>query len=216
MKIDSILNKLTLSQESTSTPLVVIDVQPGHRNHSPREIDKILDYVIGESYKGRSIYFVHNGPDLGFEDSDEVRDWIVERCMDTFDYDEDVADKIISNFKIFDKSYAFLRNWMDKGLDHEFIVSVLKYMIKNKVNDSRDFDLPLPKEIQKLVDKYSLDEDDVIDEDSIYIHDIINVSRGFPNNFELVGGGKDECLAEMELVFQAIGKKYRINNRYVY
>ena len=88
-------------------------------------------------------------------------------------------------------------------------------MIKNKIHDTRDFELDnLPDKVIKILDGYDLDQ--LFSQDSIYIHEIFNDAKRLPNSFELIGGGIDECLAEMEIVFDTISKRYKINHRYTY
>jgi hypothetical protein len=140
-----------------------------------------------------------------------MRYWLYNKLTQFGELDEDIVYEI--NF--IPKEYAFLRNWMDIGVDPIDISKFCKYMIKHNINNTYEFDVDnLPSQAKSILKDYDLE--DIFNGDNIYIHDIFDDIKYIPNRFELIGGGVDECLAEIKIVFDTINKKYKINTRYIY
>ncbi len=45
---------------------------------------------------------------------------------------------------------------------------------------------------------------------------VIEELKDLPNKGMIVGGGVDECLLEIEITLQALKKKYKRNNKFIY
>jgi len=43
-------------------------------------------------------------------------------------------------FTFKEKSYAWLRNWMDEGVDNAMTIRVVRYIVMNNLNDSREIE----------------------------------------------------------------------------
>lgn len=219
LKKDKILSKFTLQQESSNNTIMCIDVQPEYYDYNRNKMNQILEYLYDEAQNGASIKFVHNGEDLGMSSSSKVKSWLIDMYINLdVDYDHDNIDHTIRSFEFIDKPYAFFRGWMDNDVNHNFIVEFVKYMIKQGETDSRDIlddEDSLDDEMLDLMSRFNIEYDD-ISVDMIYIPDIINNIKRLPSNVELVGGGINECLKEIELLFDAINKRYRTLNKYTY
>jgi hypothetical protein len=120
----------------------------------------------------------------------------------------------INKCKFFEKGYAFFRDLID--YDHfddiEFI-QLIKYMYQNNITDIREIE---EEEYVKLkISKYI--EYNNIDNYPIYIPDeLIEQLKIFGNNIDICGGGKNECLLEIEYLYKLLNFKYNRINKYIY
>ena len=100
--------------------------------------------------------------------------------------EEEKLDAII----FIDKNYCFFRDMMDE-YDYTFNEMV---EIINRVKNSQGYDEELniyyPFELHNALDSY--------------------------DNFDMIGGGRYECLLEMELLLTSMNKKYDLIERFVY
>ena len=183
--------------------LISVDIQP--------EYESGFGNMINESYDIlNSLSFLFNGPDLGFPDEYQYKEWLIYEC----EIDETIIDT--SNF--YDKGYAFFRYCIDTGIDDEDIVDLLKFMISNDINDSRDIDEEMWNEFMQ---QYNLDSSEVRDlleysDDLIHIPDLMDYLRRFGGNIVLCGGGLNECLKEVEIALMTLNKPYRLYTQYTY
>lgn len=82
-------------------------------------------------------------------------------------------------------------------------------MIKRKYSDSIEVE---PYELKKL--KISDEFKEYMEDGSFELPDIFNEMKRLPKS-TLVGGGQNECLLEMEITMNAIGIKYKRNNKFI-
>ncbi len=181
-----------------SIALLVVDIQPGYSQFISFSLSSFIDYL--NSYKG-TINYIFNGPELGYEDEEELIDWLVENGLDY---------ETLDNINFIPKTYGWIRDPMDSGMDEEDIVEVLKHMIKKKYYDSRDIE---EYEIDKL--KISEEFKEYMNSSSFGLPDIFEEIKKLPKSL-LVGGGENECLLEMELTMNAMNIKYKRNNKFIY
>ena len=181
-----------------STSLLVIDVQPAHSQFISFNIFEFTEYL--NSYNG-TINYVFNGPDQGYEDETELADWLTENGLEY---------ETLDNINFIAKSYGWIRDPMDSGMDEDDIIEVLKYMIKKKYSDSRDID---EDELETL--KISDEFKEYMEQSSFGLPDILKKMQKLPKSI-LVGGGETECLLEMEITMDAMGIKYKRNNKFIY
>jgi len=190
--------------EKRKNNIIVVDVQPMYKNYMPIDL-----YEFGQFIKeqGKILYYF-NGPDtVGDDTKNDIIQWLYEQS----DYDDDLHTKLTSKDVIwYDKGYAFLRGWMDNGADDGFIKKALRYMMSKKVFDSRDID---PEDWE---DKFPDDWSDDYDMDNINLPDIpLNILRKFSGSF-IVGGGKNECLKEVQILMSAFNIKAKEVRKYIY
>lgn len=124
--------------EGSSKNIVCIDVQKGHYNSSTSmTMDRILKYLYEQGVNGSNITYVFNGPELGFEDKQELKDWVILKMYELQtgnDYPEEEEEfleieSIVRRFDFVEKEYAFLRNFMDSEdmrSDPSFIVKIVE------------------------------------------------------------------------------------------
>ena len=205
------MNKLILKEinnlirESSSGVDVMVDIQPEYMS----AITFLGDWIkyLNENASSKRIIILYNGADtVGGPTEDEYINWLLENGLE---------EEIVYELEFFDKGYAFFRTPMDSGVDFDEILIVLKFMVENDYNDVRDI---TDEEWVHLKNEHNLDNihENIIDNDGgLYIPDVMEYLDQL-NNITLMGGGVDECLAEIELVLQLLDKPYHLNKRFIY
>jgi hypothetical protein len=192
--------------ETKTTPIIVVDVQPSYANTAPdirRKCKKVIKFL--NQQQGKILMFV-NAEDTGLtEDTiDEIKYWYEENGFDDW-----------NRVEIVDKGYGYLRSWMDTGVKPSTIIKAIRIMYQNKINDSREI-------VDGYDDTYAhekwteLLDDDYIPEDPISVNWISAKKLKEYNNCYIVGGGRNECLREVELLMNAFNIKYTRVNSLVY
>jgi len=167
--------------------------------------------MINESYNElNSLTFLFNGPELGFPDENEYKWWLIESCG--------IQEEVIDSSIFYDKGYAFFRHCMDEGIEDEDIADLIKFMMQNNINDSRDIDEEM---WIQFMQQYQHDQSDVRDllefsNDLINIPDLMEFLQRYNQNIILCGGGLSECLKEVEIALMAMDKQYKLFTQYCY
>ena len=187
--------------------LVVVDIQPEYKDYFNFDSFKFINFLNENYEKFSNITFLYNGADtLGMISESDYKMWLIENGLE-----EEVLDYI----DFYDKGYAFFRYCMDEGVDDEQISNLVKFMMENNINDSRDIDEDMWK---AFVSQYG-DEDlrDLMEhaDDMIHIPDLIDEVKNY-TNVVLTGGGINECLKEVEIAFSALNKPYSIFSEFTY
>lgn len=196
-----------------SENLIVVDIQPfyhhWHKNITPR----LLEYIEKSNY-GDILWFF-NAQEVGIEeDHVDVRDYITDFEILSEDKLEDIT--------LIDKYYAFFRNWMDMGVDEDFIVHVIKHMISEDIVDSRDIEEDDLKMIYGSyyglnAEEIESDPDfDTLLSDNIHIPHFKWDAIKKLGSVDICGGGRNECLKEMELLLEAVGVKVSRIEQFIY
>lgn len=181
--------------------LVVIDVQPAYQE----SIEQILYDIVEEiNNTDKPIIFFYVGKQMDCDNKEDVIGFLLENGVD---------EKKIDGIKFIEKDYGYLRAWMDCGIPHETIIKAVNYMKKNKIYDSRDFS----DTDWSFIDNNYLSNEILITEPIFYpdfntkIFELKEL-----NNLQLIGGGRYECLLEIDLFLKGIDKKTMINERLCY
>lgn len=186
--------------EASRKNLIVCDIQPIYESAFRFKMWEFTDF-LNES-RGDILYFF-NGPDtIGTDDSREVIvDWLIEN-----DLDSSVLDRITWK----DKGYAFFRSWMDMGVSDADMIKAIRYMAQKRVYDSRDI------ELEEWMELFDGEYEDIISVDSIYWPDMeVNELRKWSGSL-ITGGGKQECLKEVQLLFSAFNIRNKEVKRFIY
>ena len=196
-------NHFLLSESNNSTALISIDMQPLYAKYieNAMNIEEYIDFL--NNFKGPIIIF-YNGPDIGGDDAYTIKEWYLEQGLD-----EDVIDKIIWKEKV----YAFFRNWMDNGMERNYLIKAIRYMVMNRINDSREIDRNTWLNIFDGNEEYA---DMASTEDSINLPDISIGELKKYSGCYLCGGGKDECLSEFRFLLEAFNIRYTLLKDFVY
>lgn len=172
-------------------------MQPLYEKHISFDLYEFMEWLN----KARAILFFYNGADtVGTRTGGEILSWYAEHGFDNFDA---ITDKV-------DKGYGFFRSWMDFGVSEDTIQDVIRYMVNNRLRDSRDIDE------DKLREMCGDDWNDYMVDDPLFIPDIrLDMLRRF-NKGLLVGGGFNECLKEVRILMDTFNVRYRVVRQYTY
>lgn len=207
MKISQLFEEV-LTEGVAGKHLVVIDVQPEYADAFGNMGVSLAEY-INENYNEFSrVTFLYNGYDtLGMINEQEYRSWW---------YDNGLKEEIAyDGADFYDKGYAFFRYCMDEGIDDDSISNLIRHMLDNNVHDTRELDEHFWGE---FIDKYGDDEIRELMEfsdDAIHIPDLIDELKNY-HNIVICGGGVNECLKEVEIALNAMGKPYETLNNFTY
>ena len=190
--------------EARGNSVILVDFQPAYGEGGGHEyvtaIQRAVRYI---NKKQPDVTAFFNGADVGILDTKEEVLWhYMEHGLN-----EDLAH--LFTFK--EKSYAWLRNWMDEGVDHALIIKVVRYMVMHDINDSRMIN---DEAWVRLVGEDFQYYDDR--EMGIFIPDV-NIATLKTLSGSLLGGGyKHQCLKEMQLFMNAFNIKYKLVQDWIY
>ena len=192
--------------EKRTNNVIVVDVQPIYKSSIRFDMYSFVEFLLEQ----RNILYYFNGPDtVGGDSKNEIIDWLVEYA----NYDDDFYNKLNRETVWYDKGYAFFRNWMDNGADEGFIKKAIRFMMKKKINDSRDIST------EEWVEEFPEEEnffENYYKEDCIYLPDIpINKLKKWSGSY-IVGGGKNECFAEVLLLMSIFNIKAKQVKKFIY
>ena len=192
--------------ETRKKNVIVVDVQPMYESFIDFEITDFNEFLKNQ----KNLLYFFNGPDtVGIDSKRKIINWLCEYCEE--EWENDLYNKLNSNQTFwYDKGYGFFRSWMDQGASWSFIKKAIRFMMSKKVNDSRDIN---PDE---WYEKFPNDFQDSFIDDIIYLPDIpLNILKKFNGSY-LVGGGKNECLKEIQILMSVFNIKYTLVNDFVY
>jgi hypothetical protein len=195
MKVSEIL------LEANRNKIILVDFQPAYDTEG-LGYQQALDNAVQSLNKMNppEIICFFNGEDVGIEDTAaEVMHHYIE-----YGLDENLAQRL----QIREKSYAWLRNWMDQGVDASIIIKVVRFMVAQKIIDSRDIE---PDVMQRLVgdDDFEQWEELITSDDAIFIPEISIGELKTMSGCLIGGGGQHECLKEIQLLMNAFNIKYK-------
>jgi hypothetical protein len=200
--------------EGRSYPCIVVDVQPEYCPMSD-VCEKIISFVNKQT--GPVLMFV-NAEDSGLTSDtiDSIKLYWEEIVTELSGDYEDESPVNWDRFEIVDKGYGYFRSWMDSGMDSRIIIATIRELYSQRKSDSRD--LVFPDDVKEMT-PIQLEIQDAIEEmgDDPLIVNWISVGqlRKF-NGAYIMGGGRDECLREVELLMNAFNIKYKRIDSLVY
>ncbi len=198
MKLSSILT------EANRQSVILVDFQPAYDsdNWGYREaLENTIQYLNEKRPSQITVFF--NGADVGIEDTQHD---VAYHYME-YGLEEDIVD----SFNMIEKGYAFLRGWMDQGVQEDMIIKTVRYMVSNRMYDSRDIE----EEVLEELSNGQYDIDDLMT-DHIYIPDISLKMLKQLSGSLIGGGGKHECLKEITLMMNAFNIKYKMVQDWIY
>jgi hypothetical protein len=131
-------------------------------------------------------------------------------------FENGLKESTIENIHFYDKGYAFFRSFMDIVGDYGDLIAIVKYMVNNNINYSRD--LNVEEHLTTLRELNIGDRSiEFIEKkrDMIYIPDVFEYLRG-KSNIVLCGGGRNECLYEIEIILMSQEADYELLQKFVY
>ena len=181
--------------ENLSGTAIVVDVQPEYESYISFDIAEMLDELI-DSYS--KILFLYNGANtVGDIDEYGLKRFYFEKL----DWDEDRINKLIDKSTFFDKGYGFFREIMDSDLCYAYpnIVALVKYMISSGIHDIRDLS---ESDVGKInIDEFLFED---LERYIFHIPELNDIIANW-NGSSIMGGGENECLAEVEILADARG-----------
>jgi len=222
--------------EGRNHPVIVVDVQPEYSGMNDGDENAVFPEIIE---------FVNNqtGPVLMFVNAEETGisgdsiDGVIQYWNDTvcgygseedrYEYDEETDEYIEkecedeinwSRFEIVDKGYGYLRAWMDSGVPENLIIKTIREMYKQKVTDSRMlFDGEGSQDyVEQMNEFLGTDEYESLYDDNMSIEWTSVAQLKQFNGAYIVGGGRNECLREVELLMNSFNIKYKRIDSLVY
>jgi hypothetical protein len=201
------LYEQALTDGVTGKHLVVVDIQPEYRDgfdNMGMELAQFINENIGHLNR---LTFLYNGADtLGMIELGEYQNWW---------YDQGLDEDIAFNAEYYDKGYAFFRYCMDEGIDEEQIIHLIKHMMDNDVNDSRDLEVEFWNSFIERYGAEDIRELVEFSDDCVNIPDLMDELRNY-GNILICGGAINECLKEVEIALNALGKPYSKLDEYTY
>ena len=216
--------------EGLNHPIICVDVQPEYSGMNDGDensvFPEIIDFVNKQT--GPVLMFV-NAEDQGLS-GDSVQSikqyWDDTICPEderytyndeTEEHDENPDCPKINwqRFTIVDKGYGYFRAWMDHGIEPATIIATIRELYQQKKSDSRELQFPASNQRtpqQSLIMGAMQEmEDDPI---SVNWTSVSQLKRF--NGAYIVGGARDQCLREVELLMSAFNVKYKRIDRLVY
>lgn len=184
--------------------LISVDIQPEYESAFGFKIYNFVNWLKRVADQFDRIIFLFNGPDLGFHSEEEYKYWL---------FDNGISEDLLNRIHFFEKGYAFFRNAIDAGLDENEIVKLIQYMVRNNINDSRDIDEDAWQDIgvdDALISQMKGSED------ALFIPEVLSFLNKVNGHIDLVGGGVNECLKEVELCLRALNKPFNLIDDWTY
>lgn len=196
--------------EGKNIPCIVIDVQPAYTGLMDGDelpwIDDLMTFL--NSQRGPILMFI-NAEDQGLT-SDTVND------VKLYWEDSGFNSSNWSRVEIVDKGYGYFRPWMDNDVSESAIIRTIREMYKQKVTDARD--LFQDEDDYSYAMEQFLGDDfrDVVVDDSLSVEwtSVAQLKR-FSGSY-IMGGAREECLKEVELLMNAFNIKYKEINEFIY
>lgn len=219
--------------ESPNVNVLAVDLQPAYFNIQGIREDQMQDIVQFCENQRKRIVALYNGGDY----SD---DWVedVQEFWMNFGASEDLVH---GQIEWIEKGYAFFRGWMDTGIPDKIILRTIRKMIEVGAYDSRELTAEDMQDAigKELLIKLSRENDGIKtlvdnpdDWDSIHLPEfapqlyddapdwitptgLIKFLRDL-SPFYMIGGARDMCLREIELLCNAYNIRYRRIDSLIY
>lgn len=190
--------------------LVVVDVQSTYTNDEElvAEIAQVAEECANQPMCDEVLVLFNGDTHFGppFPTEDELREWYFLQGAES-----------LAEADFFDKGYAFFRGCMDEGFSHDAIVPIVAYMYKNRIFDSRDLDFEalrdagVSAEWDEFLIQFLEDEREML-----FVTELMSEMAPLSEPVAVVGGAREECLAEVLIALEALGKEYVVIEELTY
>ena len=201
--------------EGLAHPIIVVDVQPEYCGAN-RVCQRVVNFVQNQT--GPVLMFV-NAEDQGQtgDTIESIRTWWEESAGGEWDEDSGTFNEVIdwSRFQIVDKGYGYLRSWMDYGIEPKIIIATIRELYLQKKNDSRELNFP-PFNQRTITQSLIMGAIEEMEDDPLIVNwtSVAQLKR-FSGAY-IVGGGRNQCLREVELLMNAFNIRYKRIDSLVY
>lgn len=206
-----------LNERAANKPTIVVDVQPAYTGLMDGDelpwIDELMEFL--NSQRGPILLFA-NAEQEGLT-SDTMSD--IKMYWEDSGFDPDNWDRV----QTVDKGYGYFRSWMDQGVSESAIIKTIRLMYQNKVNDSRqlfggedadDYDINMRALLG--VDEGDIGAAVIRHREPLIVEWTSLAQLKKFNGAYIMGGGKNECLREVELLMNAFNIKYKEIQEFIY
>lgn len=194
-----------LLTESRSTPCIVVDVQPAYDRWIRDKKSDIIQFVNKQT--GPVLMFI-NADGTGMTDDTEEE---VAYYWEENGFDPDNWDRV----EVVDKGYGYFRSYMDEGINPAIIIRLIRALYQEKVYDTSDLSI---HELLYIVGYEAFDEfgEQWFREAPFSINwTSVAQLKQFSGAY-IMGGSRNECLREVELLMNAFNIRYKRIDRLVY
>jgi len=202
--------------EGRNTPCIIVDIQPAYDGQYMTFDKQALGDFL-KKQKGPNLMFV-NADETGMTEDNvehEIVPWWDEEILG-LDENDEPDYSFWDRTRIEDKGYGYLRGWMDMGVESSIIIKTIREMYQQKVNDSREL-FPDEEDYSYAMEQFLGDAwkdemaDDMISVEWTSVAQLKRYSGCY-----IMGGGREECLREVELLMNAFNIKYKRIEEFVY
>ena len=195
--------------EGRAHPVIVVDVQPEYSGMNDGDENSVFTEIINfvNQQTGPVLMFV-NAEDQGLSGD------TVQSIKEYWD-DSGFAPENWRRVQIADKGYGYLRSWMDHGIEPATIIATIRELYQQKKSDSRELQFPASNrrtpQQSLIMGAMQEMEDDPISVNWTSIAQLKRFSGAY-----IVGGARDQCLREVELLMNAFNIRYKRIDSLVY
>ena len=194
-----------LNESTNGKSLICVDIQKEYAKFFGFEPEDFFKFLKSAIKKYDSVYYLYNGPDLGYGDENDLKSWMVEECG--------FREKDLDNLTFFDKGYGWFRSCMDRSdFSKDDIIKIVKFMIDNDLSDTEEItedqwtELGVNSELKKWYET-----------EPIYIpEDFAEFLKDIHTKIDCVGGKDEECIDEVEIMLSALSKSHSRIDEWVY
>lgn len=195
--------------EGRAHPVIVVDVQPEYSGMNDGDENSVFTEIINfvNQQTGPVLMFV-NAEDQGLSGD------TVQSIREYWD-DSGFAPENWRRVQIADKGYGYLRSWMDSGIEPATIIATIRELYQQRKTDSRELQFPAsnrrtPQQSLIMGAMQEMEDDPI----SVNWTSIAQLKR-FTGAY-IVGGARDQCLREVELLMNAFNIRYKRIDSLVY
>jgi len=210
--------------EGRAHPVIVVDVQPEYSGMNDGNENSVFTQIIQFVNKqtGPVLMFINaEQTGVSLDSLDDVlaywEDTVTQNDPNWQDENPFAPKSAINwnRFEIVDKGYGYLRSWMDHGIEPAVIIATIRELYQQKKTDSRELQFPASnrRTPQQSLIMGAMQE---MEDDSISVNwtSVAQLKR-FSGAY-LVGGARDQCLREVELLMNAFNIPYKRIDSLVY
>jgi hypothetical protein len=151
------------------------------------------------------VYFVWNGPEVGGPEESEYQEWLEEIG---------VNPDVIENSEFIEKEYGFFRICLDYGWEAD-VLRILRYLIDKKLHTTQDM---REEDWDELEAEGKMGSREYFERGEVFYvpEELIRSLKWIDEPILICGGGKKECLREVELVLDYLNKKWERSEDWTY
>lgn len=195
--------------EGRNQKCIVVDVQPTYTASPP---------VPNPMYWNEQLmsFLNQQGPILAFVNAEDqgLTNDTVQSVMQFWE-EKGFDPAGWSRVTVVDKGYGYFRGFMDQGVDDAAIIRVIRELYRQRKTDSRElFDGEDSDNYAEQMAELGVPESVLDDALSVEWTSVAQLKQ-FSGAY-IMGGGRNECLREVELLMNAFNIKYKRVDRFVY